>query len=290
MKNQLEHHRKTEKELLKQIALCKAHKKHLEKTLKEHHMTYASGNVDAQTYHFNLHKFLQGKHPSHWHKTYDYQIAQHHQHLEHCRQKIHEITGYLHAEKKFTSKLWLVIGIALVLVAGIGFIDNPITGFLSYDTIEEGSIVSEDGYGKEGTRWMAIRGDRIYERCLKVTATTNFDAVRIIGKIMSASDQHGLTLSLYKPRIQEDEPGEMVGACRITEFESVWKSCVVSTKEQTQGDYWICASQPQGDKEESYYTIAYQVGDAKKTALWTGQNWQKLDHASYTIKGEFLKQ
>ena len=136
---------------------------------------------------------------------------------------------------------------------------------------------------------MEIKGSRIYERCMKVNSDIDFNSINIIAKTTRATDDKNLILALYRNDDINDEPSQLVESCKVKEYGLLPKSCSMDNLQETSGQYWICASSPTGDSTTTYYTIAYQNGDLRRTALWTGKNWQKLDGASYTIKAQFIK-
>jgi hypothetical protein len=178
-----------------------------------------------------------------------------------------------------------IFTIMAIMFSLVFFIKPSITGLVTLVT-PESTILIEDGYTKEGTQWLDIQGSRIYERCLQVQTKDSFEDIEISGKITSATNSKDLTFSLYS---NNGSPKDLIDSCKVSNYESLWKSCTIKSIDIPEDTYWICASNPKGDKDRVYYTIAYQVGDVRRTALWTGENWQKLDRASYTIKAIFRK-
>ena len=181
----------------------------------------------------------------------------------------------------------MIIGILFFILGIFFFVQPTITGLISFE--EKPEITFEDGYTKEGYKWMEIKGSRIYERCLQVNSEIDFNSINIIAKVTRATDNRDLALALYRNDDTNDEPLELLGSCKVSKYGVLMKSCAIDGLQESQGQYWVCASSTSGDPSTTYYTIAYQNGDLRRTALWTGENWQKLDGLSYTMKAEFIQ-
>lgn len=286
MKHKLEAYKKTREELIRQIELCQLYKEQIKDTLKELNTSYKSGLIDKNIYTLNVNEFLEGKHPQDWYSLYNNHINKCHNKIKNCEEKINEITENYKEKRQSYSKIFMLIGVISLILSLIFVIQPTITGLIPYPT--ESKIIFEDGYTKEGSQWMHINGLRSYERCINVNSESDFDSIKIIAKITSATDTKDLRFSLFTHNENADEPGSLIDSCNVDNYNDLWKSCTIDNLENTPGEYWICASNPSGDPEKTYYTISYQIGDSKKTALWTGEYWQRLDRASYTMKAQFL--
>lgn len=278
----LANHRKVKEEMHRQIALAKEYKFKIQETLQSFDNQLHSGVIDKKTYLEEVSNFLQGKSAEEWYFKYD-------QFIEECHSKIHESNEKIQQISKLSFNpiafIFLILFVATALTTLV--ITKPeLTGFSIYSP-EENSVIFEDGYKTEGSRWAEIRGADIYERCLKVTSAIDFNSVEIKGKITNARDDSGLVLKLYTSNGLDDEPLNLVDSCTVKEYSDVFKSCIVKDLEQPKGDYWICASHPSGESGLVYHTMAFKIGSERRTALWTGENWQKLDGTSYTIKALF---
>ena len=284
MKHKLEGYKRIREDLIRQVDLCHEYKERIQDTLEEFQRQFEAGLIDKKTYWSKIYQFLEGKHPDYWYSTYDDHIDKCSERIRYYEEKINEITEDYDEKRNSFSKIFMFIGIISLIFSILFFVQPTITGLIPYSA--EPGIIFEDGYTKEGSHWMEIKGSRVYERCLEVNSEIGFDSVKIIGKITSAVDKKDLVFGLYN---DANEPSELIGSCKVDDYDDVWKSCSLGGLEQDKGRYWICAASPSGDSDRTYYTIAYQKGDSRKSALWTGQNWQKLDRASYTIKAQFIQ-
>ena len=263
-------------EVLRKIEVVEAYKKRIVGYIENLDRLYYSRKIDEETYENKLNEFMDGKTPLQWIKYYD-------ELLEQYNRKLYSDGG----EDKKTS-IHLVVSIIILLgIMLYIFIKPSITGFSI--GVSQPIATYENGYGIEGQKWIDIKGEKFYERCLKVKSDIEFNEIDIIGKITSATRENDLMLKLYNSDIANNQPGLEIGSCRVDNYEDIWKSCSVKGINEVKGDYWICASYPKGEYGRTYYTIAYQNGDQGRTAFWTGQNWQKLDRNSYTIKAIFKK-
>ena len=287
MNNKLESYRKVKEDLLKQIELCQIYKSQIENGLQELKQQYEHSIIDKDKYNLLVCQFLKGRQPQDLHAIYDDHIIKCYESLAYHSEKTSELNKRF-PYKNVSLKILAIISV-LFLLFGIGsIIDIPITGLVGYESISQ-NISSEDGFAKEGYDWAEIKGSKLYERCLKVNSEADFDAVNIIAKVMRARDEKDLMMRIYNHDEAKEEPSEAVGSCKVEKYSIVFKSCTVNNIKQSKGSYWICALNPEGDSEITYYTIAQQIGDQKKTALWTGENWQTLEGSSYTIKAQFIK-
>ena len=287
MKNKLGYYQKIIEDLHRQIKLCELYKEQINGTVKKINDEYRSGLIDKDAYYSQIREFLKGKNVGEWIGDYNARIVWCHKNIRDYDNRINELTEKDQNKEYSFSKMFLVIGIISLMLGLVFFAQPTITGFFSLDS--EHKVVSIDGYGKEGSQWMGINGLRVYERCLKVKSKAEFSDVNIVAKITNAIDSNDLTFSIYDNNNINDEPKELIGSCRVDAYDSIWKSCTVNEIEKEAGEYWACASYPDGNSGETYFTIAYQNGDLRRTALWTGENWQKLDGASYTIRAEFIQ-
>ncbi len=283
MNNKLKEYQRIREDLQKQIALCKEYKTAIQTFLTTLDNQYKHGEINHHTYQSQIHSAFKGKHPQHWHSLYDRHIVTCLQHLDFYNKEIAALTSRLDKNKVFYG---VVIFACLVLFGSLFFFKSSITGSFGY---QHASVVSSDGYSQEGAKWMDIKGSRFYERCLQVQAEQDFDAARITAKIANAADTRELTFSLYNHDAESNEPLDQLAACTVSDYSTVWKSCTLDNLHLQQGAYWICASMPHGDKDTPYFTLGYQVGDHRKTALWTGDHWQTLEKVSYTIKVGFMR-
>ncbi|MEK6903029.1 MAG: hypothetical protein AABW64_00085 [Nanoarchaeota archaeon] len=288
MKQRLESYRNLEKDLLKQIDLCNRYKQQIEVTLHDLQRLHNAGHIDQATHQQQVHHFLQGKHPYEWHAAYDQHIAKCHNTLSYCRQKITELTSLFDAKRNTFSKSFAVTAVLLAVFGVITFVQTPWTGLFSLDA-KDFSIVAEDGATAEGLLWTNINGSQTYARCMEVVAPVAFNAVNIFGKITSAVDKKQLEFSLYSSNILKNEPEAKHASCRVSDYSSLWKSCLLKTDSLSAGNYWICASAEKGSPTETYYLLDYGFKSTRNTALWNGKNWQKLQGITYTIKAQFMK-
>ena len=275
------------KELMRQIALCNQNKEVLQETVRQYTERYRAGLLTQEAYKQQLEKFLQGKSATSWYEMYEDHIAKCNKTLVYCTEKLNELAGEELEPRKSPLVITAIALVALIIFAGIIAFFSPITttGLFGFEFQKE-KVVFEDGYTAEGAKWADIKGSRIYERCLKVESEAPFSSVRVLGKVTSAISRDDLVFNFYSNA--KDEPGALLGACTVKDYDAVWKSCTIKKLQQDKGAYWVCAAAPSGEREQTYYTIAYSIGDNKKTALWTGQNWQKLERISYTLKAQFM--
>ena len=285
MKHKLQVYKGIIEDLHKQVELCKLYKEKVRDAIQRLGIQYKSGAIKKEIYLSQLNKFLQNKSPQEWYYTYDNHINICYNKIREYNEKIEQLSHEKQVNINSKTKLFMFIGIISMLIAAMFTIEPSIIGFASL-TIKSATI-SEDGFTKEGTDWQEIHGSKVYERCIKVNSQQNFDSVEITAKITNAIDNKDLIFKLYNDSY--DEPSDLIGLCNVKEYDSIWKSCTIKDLEQNSGEYWICASNPNGNSDVIYYTIAYQVGDEKQTALWTGNYWQKLNRASYTIKAKFIE-
>ena len=285
MKHKLQIYKEIIEDLHKQIKLCELYKEKVRDIVQELDDQYKSEIISKETYLSQLNKSLQNKSPQEWYDSYDNHINIRYNKIREYNEKIEQLTHEKQVNINSKTKVFMFIGIISMLITAMFAIEPSIIGFTSLTT--KSTTVSEDGFTKEGTDWQEIHGSRIYERCMKVNAQQNFDSVEVTAKITNAIDNKNLIFKLYNNAY--DEPSDVIGLCNVKEYNNIWKSCTIKDLEQSTGEYWICASNPNGDSNIIYYTIAYQVGDEKQTALWAGNYWQKLSRASYTIKAKFIE-
>ena len=287
MRNKIDIYQRINEDLIREIELCELYKEQINDTIKKINDEYRYGLIDKDTYYSQIREFLKGKNVDEWIGAYNARIMGCHKSIRYYDNKIDELTEKDQSNEYSFSKIFLVIGIISLMLGLVFFAQPTITGFFSLGT--EHKVASVDGYGKEGLQWMEINGQRVYERCLKVKSEAEFSNVNIIAKITSAIDSNDLTFRIYDNYDVNDEPKDLIGSCRVDNYDSIWKSCTVNEIEKEAGEYWICASYPDGNSDETYFTIAYQNGDLRRTALWTGENWQKLEGSSYTMRAEFIQ-
>lgn len=288
MKQRLESYRNLERDLLRQIDLCNRYKQQIEVTLHDLQRLHNAGHIDQATHQQQVHHFLQGKQPHEWHAVYDQHIERCHHMLASCREKIGEFVSYADKSRNSFSLFFAILAILFAIGGVFTFTDVSLTGFFGVDNAPL-NIVAEDGSSQEGLLWTNINGSQIYSRCMEISSPTEFTAVNIAGKITSAVDEKHLALSLHKNNPERNEPGEEIGSCSVRDYAAVWKACRVKTEILPQGKYWICAKSSEGDFSQIYYLLDYRFGVGRKTALWTGSHWQKLDGIAYTMKAQFLK-
>ncbi|MBI1972646.1 hypothetical protein HYS50_01430 [Candidatus Woesearchaeota archaeon] len=285
MNEQLPRYKEAQQELMRQIQTTMKNKTLLQDTLKEWQEQLKRGTIDTATYTNSMQQFLQGRSANEWNKVYDDHVKKCNQGLVYYAEKINE----LEASEETKGSIWPKVGIvavALVLFfTFLAFSDTKITGLFIFGE-DAGKIVFEDGYTREGTRWSEIKGDHYYERCLKIKSEADFTAAKVMGKVTRATEGENMQFILRNDN--KGDPAQEVGSCEVRSYEDVIKSCTIKNLEQNKGDYWVCASHPEGDKDQTYFTIAYRVGGERKTALWTGKSWQKLDRSSYTMRVQFM--
>lgn len=237
---------------------------------------YATGQIDEETYESKMGEMRNGRNPLQWLAYYEDQLQE--------NKRKYAYSMYAVSEKN--TNLHLIIAVLAVIgIFSFLFMKPSITGLYVGTPLE----VHESGYLKEGQKWVDIRGMRFYERCLKVTSEIPFNAVELSGKIASTANDKGLAFVLYKSDVMNNQPGLLVNLCNVDKYGDVWKSCKISDLREEKGEYWACASYPEGEYGKTYYMLAYQNGDQGRTAFWTGQNWQKLDRSTYTIKARFIQ-
>ena len=284
MKNRLDNYKREREDLTRQIELCQFYKEKIKETLANLRRQYEAGILDYSNYINNVNYFLKKRPAEDWYATYDEHINKCYSNIGYYDEKINESSE----KKKIDfSLLFVVVGVFSLIISMFVFIQPTITGLVPQ--ITKSQMIFEDGFTKEGTHWLEIQGSRIYERCLQVNSEIDFNSINVIAKITSATDDENIIFSLYRNDDLNDEPSLLVGSCEVSNYDDLWKSCRIDNLYESGGEYWICASNSDGDTERIYYTIAYQNGDNRKTALWTGENWQKLDRSSYTIKAQFIK-
>ncbi|MEK6861637.1 MAG: hypothetical protein AABY07_06725 [Nanoarchaeota archaeon] len=267
-------------EILRKIEVVENYKKRILGYIDNLSRSYHQNRIDRRAYDYKISELMDGKSPLQWIEYYDGL-------LEDYKRKLYSSYAYPEEEKKIN--IHLVV--AIILLLGIMFyifFKPSITGF-SIGVSKEPIVSYEDGYKIEGQKWIDIRGSKFYERCLKIKSDIGFNEVEIKGKVTSATQENDLRFILYKADIMNNQPGLELNSCKVNNYEDIWKSCNIKNINYEKGEYWICASYPKGDYSKTYYTIAYQNGDIGRTAFWTGQNWQKLDKNSYTMKAIFRK-
>lgn len=285
MNDQLQRYKKMQQELMRQIQVTMQNKALLQNTLKEWQEQLKQGAVDATAYARNVQQFLQGRTANEWNQTYDNHIKKCNQALVSYAEKINEFESIDESKGSIWSKVGIVAVALVIFFTFLTVSDTNLTGFFLFNE-GDGRVVYEEGFASEGIRWSEIKGNRFYERCLQVKSEAEFTAAKVIAKVTRASEEGGLVYTLRKNK--GNEPGDEVGHCKVDEYGELWKSCVIRDIAPQKGDYWVCASHPEGKKDQTYFTIAYRIGGDRRTALWTGQSWQKLDRSSYTIKVQFM--
>jgi len=268
-------------ELIRRIEICKKAKTDIAEFVKRLNKSLDYGIISYETYNNKLNFFLKEKSIEEWAEYYDDSIGYYERELENCESESlirnNNLRGII-----TVSLILLILGI------GVFYLNPSVTG---YFVANEPSETFTDGYGIENNqdKWADINGDNIYARCLKVNSQIEFSEINIKAKITSAGDSKDLNLGIYNHNNESDEPLEEIDNCRVRDYSNIWKSCNIKLENQQAGDYWICAYVLSGEEKETYFTLAYVNGDNKKTALWTGSYWQKLDKASFILKGEFKK-
>lgn len=288
MKHRLESYQRLEKDLLRQIDLCKQYKLQIENTLQDLQRLRDSGHIDENTHRHHVRAALQGKHQHEWYAAYDGHIAKCSHMLSYCRQKITELNAYFDTKRNIFSKSFAVIAILLAIFGALTFVKTPWTGLFSLDA-KDFSVVAEDGTTAEGLLWTNINGSQMYARCMEVVTPVAFGAVNILGKITNAGDKKQLDFSLYSSDSLKNEPKNKITSCRVQDYSTVWKSCLLKADPLPAGNYWVCASTEKGSSAEIYYLLDYKFKGTKNTALWNGNNWQKLQGITYTMKAQFMK-
>lgn len=276
--NQIRNLEERKERLTRLISQTKEQKEKLIRFVNSLTNQYNKGMISYQYYANTLQKALNQKTAQQWIAYYNTSIRTFSTELTQCTEALEN----LKQEPQSFSRTFALFIAAVIALGLMVFIQPSITGFFAGPI---STALAEDGYTVEGFHWMEIKGSRVYERCLQVTSETPFDAVSITGKITSATATQDLTYSIYTDN--HDEPGTLAGSCTVQNYANIWKTCTISST-AVAGNYWICAANSEGDHTITYYTIGYQNGDNRKTALWTGSNWQKLNRASYTLKATFM--
>ncbi len=285
MNEQLQRYKEAQQELMRQIQTTMKNKALLQNTLKEWQEQLKRGAIDTATYINVMQQFLQGRTANEWNRTYDDHIQKCNRTLVSYAEKINELESAEDVKGSVWPKVGIVAVALILFFTFLMFSDTKITGFFLLNE-GDGRVVYENGFASEGIRWAEVKGNRFHERCLQVKSEVDFTAARVIAKVTRASEEEDLMYALRKNK--GNEPGDEVGACKVNNFEDLWKSCIIKDLAPQKGDYWVCASHPEGKKDQTYFTIAYKVGEDRRTALWTGQSWQKLERSSYTIKVQFM--
>ena len=266
-------------EILRRIEVTESYKKKILGYIENLDRLYYSHRIDENTYEDKINQMIDGKTPLQWIQYYDHLLEQY-------RKELYTSYAYPGEDRKISVHL-IVSVIILFAIIFYALFKPSITGLYT----GSGNLIAsyENGYTIEGQKWIDIRGSKFYERCLKVKSDIDFNQVGITGKITSATEENDLRFTLYKADIMNNQPGIETGVCRVDNYDDIWKTCSIKLDNQQAGEYWICASYPTGEYSKTYYTVAYQNGDVGRTAFWTGQNWQKLDRNSYTMKAIFNK-
>ncbi|GEM_PF-6133116 len=285
MNEKLEQYKGLQQELMRQIQVTMKNKALLQDTLKMWQEQLKYGSIDAATYTRNIQQFLQGRTANEWQQTYDNHIKKCNQGIVYYTEKINEVESPEEVRGSVWSKVGIVAVVLLIFFTFLTFSNTNLTGFFLLNE-GDGRVVHEDGFASEGIRWAEIKGNRFYERCLQIKSEADFTAAKVTAKATRASEEGDLVYTLHKNK--GNEPGDEVGSCKVNDYEELWKSCTIKDIVPQKGEYWICAGHPEGKKDQTYFTIAYRIGGDRRTALWTGQSWQKLDRSSYTIKVQFM--
>ncbi|MDP1695025.1 MAG: hypothetical protein Q8L34_05805 [Candidatus Woesearchaeota archaeon] len=285
MIDQSENYKRMQQELMRQIALTKKNKEILQNTLKQWQQQLKAGIIDINTYSRSVQEFLQGKGAKEWQGIYDAHLKKCNEALMYYTKKSNEEESSEETKGNMWSKIGIVGVVLIIFFTFLTLTDNNLTGFFVLNE-GEGRIVYEDGFSTEGIRWSEIKGDSLYERCLQVTSEEEFTATKIIGKVTRASEGGDLEYLLRTDK--GNEPGEVIKSCEVEDYKEVWKSCTITDLARQKGVYWACASETEGTKDQTYFTIAYRIGGERRTALWTGKDWQRLDRSSYTMKVQFM--
>ncbi len=264
-------------ELIRTIEQIRDHKRQIAQYLADIKQLVASGQMDRWLAEVKMHERTNGRTPYEWITYYDRLLAEYSAQLPAAGQ-------YDRDSKPINLPLLFAIFVVLATL-GYLFTQPSLTGFV----IRQGEPVASltDGYSIEGQKWVDIHGSRSFERCLQVSSNISFTDIEITGKVTQATAGEDLVYALYQGDVANNQPALPLGACAVHDYDSLWKSCTIDDLHAEPGAYWVCASVPEGDYGTTYYTVAYQNGDRGRTAFWTGQNWQKLDHSSYTLKAVF---
>ena len=182
----------------------------------------------------------------------------------------------------------MLFSVILFMLGIIAFMNPTMTGFFSYEATS-GTIVAQDGATEDGLLWTNIDGAGVYKRCMQLTATSSFDAVQLLAKVTSAIHTNELTFSLYTNNGVNNEPAKQIGSCKVKKYDAVWKSCSITNLQQQENQYWMCVGSTGKKGEQTHYLLNYKLGGNRKTALWIGDNWQKLEGVVYTIKAQFMQ-
>lgn len=283
--------------LNKSLKLCEEYKERIIGFVQELEDRRDRGLLDEIEYNTELYSRLEGKSLSEWAEYYD-SCAEKYQREISAIESTKEDAAQLSPEPKtrlpsarFSPKLLFAIFILFIFASGFLVFRPQITGF-AVSTMSafnrEAAANYTDGYDIEGGKWAEIKGERMYERCLKVYSEGEFDSAVINAKATAAGSRKNLVLGLYN-QSKDDEPLSEIGSCRVSDYSSIWKSCEISSLAQESGEYWICAYDPEGDSAATHYIIAYNNGGNKKTALWTGAYWQKQERSSYSMEANFIR-
>lgn len=265
-------------ELIRRIELCREAKDNIISTVKKLNKNLDHNIISYSEYNKKLDLFLKNKSIEKWIDYYDDSINNYEKELENCESELvirnNNIKGVI-----TISLILLILGI------GIFYLNPSITG---YFVANEPTVTVTDGYEIEGNNWADIKGSMFYTSCIKVGSDTDFDDIKISAKIGRTTDNEDLTFAIFN-NSEKEEPLSEIGNCIVKDYSNLWKTCTIKDIKLEQSEFWICAYSPSGDRNETYYTIAYSNTDSKKRALFTGKYWQKLEKASYTMKAEFIR-
>lgn len=278
--------RKVVAELESRIKLCEQYKQQVTAYLLDLNKKKQNRAIGTAEYLKILDKTFSGKNPIDWIDYYNHEIRKTRERIYDINSEIKESINIVRSRNIKILAATLIVIIMLSLGA---FIFKPdITGFVIGTGQKEIVANYTDGYDVEGTKWADIKGERLYERCMKVRSGIEFDAVTLNAKVTSASDGRSLALSIYNHPI-DDEPDTELGSCIVEDYSGIWKSCSIDNLNGGQEIYWLCAYSDSGDADSTQYTLAYSTGGSRKTALWTGSYWQKLERSSYTMNADFIR-
>lgn len=277
------------RELESRIALCEEYKARLSESLVNLNNRKKDGLMSTQEYLSALDNNFEGKNPIDWIYYYDNEIKKARERIRSIAAEIPQGSDDSKTAKGKNLKI-LAATLIVIFMFGLGaFVYNSrITGFAVNLGGKEILANYTDGYGIEGSKWAEIKGERMYERCMRISSGIGFDAVSVNAKITSATDRDSLVLALYN-QSRIDEPDAEIGSCAVNDYSGMWKSCLMDNLNGAGGSYWICAYSANDDWNSTYYTIAYSTGGSRKTALWAGSYWQKLEGASYTMNADFIR-
>lgn len=308
--------KESEKELIKlneKLKLCEDYKSQVISFVRNLEQQHSRGLIDEIEYKAELYSRLEGRSCQEWLKYYD-------DYIEECRKEIASIErggmGRALPEtageeqkrqaeaqektarrqgiilKNLNIKLIAVLLFMLIIISSSIIFRPQLTGFVvNLGGDLGGKQIQANytaGYGAEGTKWAEIKGNRMYERCLRVESEIYSESVLINAEITAAGNEKDLTLAIYN-QSEKDEPEHELGSCIVADYSDIWKSCRIDNLEMEAGEYWICAYSPAGSADSTYYTIAYDNGGDTSRALWTGKYWQKLERAAYSMTAEFIQ-